>query len=56
MRPTILIPNIASKRTWQPATFSSFSLLSKCVSANRLFSYQSHWFVTLFPRCVLSPL
>ena len=29
--------NIASK-TWQPAMFNSFSLLSKCVSADCLFS------------------
>ena len=35
MGPATLIPNIVS-RTWQPATFISFSLLSKCVSADRL--------------------
>ena len=55
MKPATLIPNIVS-RTWQPVTFSLFSLLSECVSADHLFSSQSHCFVTLFSRCVLSPL
>ena len=50
MRPATLIPNTVS-RTWQPATFISFSFLSKCVSADRLFSPQSHCFVTLFSMC-----
>ena len=55
MAPATLIPNIVSSM-WQPAIFSSFSLLSRYVSANCLFSSQSHCFVTSFSRCILSPL
>ena len=53
MGPATLIPNIVS-RTWQSASFSLFSL-SIYVSASRLLSSQSHWFVTSFSRCVFFP-